>query len=380
MTTIATAQREYFRRPADEKFYSLESLIHAASTQRDTSRERQYNIHDLRVQPLEAGQPGSDLALVSPAGIPAAFSHWSFGQLARTVGAPAGYLRSLPAPLAADCLNAGIAEAQGARVNVLVETQPQGSATPLRLRACTSDSYARVWDAELYGRLDRMFRHDPSWQLPPIWPDPSKGIPDGTRGGAYRGDRDSFVILCNGGSIVQDPSRANAPDGGQMYRAILLRNSEVGAASIQIDQVLYRYICGNLMLWGAVLDRKFRRRHVGQRAAYATITELATAARQYTQRAASADEALIRTFIETEIASSREAVISELRKVGYTQEQAETAYTTCERTEPTLSPWSVWGLAQGTTRASQETPYQDERLTFDRLAAQLLTRAAKVAA
>src|SRR5437764_645369 len=50
------------------------------------------------------------LSLVLPgAPEPVAPTHWSFGQLASLVGAPAGYLRQLPAPIAGINLQYGLA-------------------------------------------------------------------------------------------------------------------------------------------------------------------------------------------------------------------------------------------------------------------------------
>ena len=42
---------------------------------------------------------------------PVAPTHWSFGQLASLVGAPAAYLRQLPAPLAGINLQYGLTSA-----------------------------------------------------------------------------------------------------------------------------------------------------------------------------------------------------------------------------------------------------------------------------
>jgi hypothetical protein len=395
------AQSEYYQRPADERFASLQALITHAQGVRDHSAERHYNLKDLRATvqqvPNAPDQANPDrvtgsrpsLMLESPRGS-ASFTHYSFGQLARTIGAPAAYLRQLPPQLAADCLNHGLKDSPAGTVANLLVREPNGTPDPI-IRACTSDSYGRVWDAELYGALDQLFSRRTSsgqgeWQIPPTW--------TGEPGGVYRGDRDSFVIMVDGGSIVEDPSlRASAAfptatssspaqgrsDSGAMYRGIMVRNSEVGHCSITIETVLFRYICGNHMLWGAILDRTFRRRHVGTKITRDTMRELGDLAYRWTDRSASADESLIRHLITREIAHTKEAVIDELRKMGATKDQATQAYETAERTE-SASPRSFWGVAQGLTRNSQESGYQDDRLQLDQLAAQILKRGQLVAA
>lgn len=364
VAVIDTAFQQYANRPADERFPTLDALIHDASEDKRLSAERSYNLKDLRATVAD-----NTVKLQSPKGV-ATFSHWSFGQTCRMLGAPAGYLRELSPNLAADCLNYGfINSLPGSTANVLVRA-PNGHPEPI-VRACTSDSYGRAWDADLYGAIAQtIVDRDARWSLPPAWP----GKPVG---GAYRGDRDSFLIIVNGGSIVNDPSAASG--SGQMFRGILVRNSEVGASAVQIDTILFRYVCGNHNLWGAVMDKSFRRRHVGLHVTRDTVREIGRLAYNFTNQSAARDEALITALISHEIAHTKEAVIDELRAAGATKEQAEAAYTSCESTE-SASPRSFWGISQGLTRVSQESSYQDDRFVLDQLAAKILARGAKLVA
>ena len=398
-TTLLGAQaasREYATRPPDERYPSLDALVTAAEHDRQHSMEKKYNLKDLQVVPFDntdvdrtgprlmSDDPGVSLRLQSPKGR-AQFTHWSFNQACRMIGAPAAYLRTLPPAIAADAMNHGLSTSPvGTQANVLIRLPNGNGQTEPIARACTSDTYGRVWDSQLYSAVvNGITQHDSRWTLPPTW--------TGEPAGAYRGDRDSFLVLVNGGSIVTDPSLRNAapfarttPDAPQgptdgMYRGLLIRNSEVGAASIIIEQILFRFICGNHMLWGAFLDRSFRRRHFGANTLRDTVTEINRIAWNWTHQSAARDEQIVKSLIEHEIAHTRDAVIDELRKLGATREQAEQAYKTCEATE-TASPRSFWGLAQGLTRDSQQTPYQDERFELDRIAAAVLNRARKLVA
>jgi hypothetical protein len=380
MTTIATAAREYASRPADERYGSVADLVKAAVVDKEQSVERTYNLKDLRAVPygqFENGEPAT-VAIEGPRGA-ATMTHWAFGQLCRQLGAPSNYLRELPPALTAECLNHGLVSSiPGTATTMLVQAN---GGTP-RIRAATSDSYGRVWDADFYGAVDQtILQRDKAWTTPPTW--------SGESAGAYRGDRDSFVIVVNGGSIVIDPSlrngtpdsrtydRGDGRDAAGMYRGLLLRNSEVGAASVDIQRILFRYICGNHMLWGAVIDRNFRRRHVGVNTLRDTMREVLRIAREWTGASASRDEAIIRLLISHEIAATKEGVVDELRALGATEEQAKAAYAACEVKE-NCSPRSYWGAVQGLTRNSQEASYQNDRYQLDQLAAKVLARGAQL--
>jgi len=164
-----------------------------------------------------------------------------------------------------------------------------------------------------------------------------------------------------------------------MFRGLLVRNSEVGAASIVIESIMIRFICGNHMLWGAVMDKSFRRRHVGDRALIETMRTIGELSRKLSNRPESVDVEIVQNLINREIAHTKDAVVDELRKMGATKEQAESAYDTCERLE-NASPRSFWGIAQGLTRNSQTEAYQDDRFALDLLASQVLRRGSRVLA
>ena len=169
MSTQA-AHSEYVNRPKDERYPSVAALVNAAEAERALSAERDYNLKDLHVMSLgQSDNPKDrDLVLEGPKGR-ARFTHWAFGQFARMIGAPAQYLRELPASIAASAMNYGIGQTiPGTRASLLVKA-PNGTPFPM-VRACTSDSYARVWDSVLYGGVQRqIIDHDGQWTLPPTW-------------------------------------------------------------------------------------------------------------------------------------------------------------------------------------------------------------------
>lgn len=365
---ITSASRQYATRPKDERFESIEKLIEAGQKDKDLCREKTYPLQSLSVVP-STGIEG--LHLQNQAGQTANFTNWSFGQLCRTVGAPANYLSKLPADIASKALNHSIQTTASIKGNI-EEDKVESFDINLLLRAnggtptvrsFTSEKYGRLWDADFYNPILRnIVDKDSRWTTPPTW--------SGENAGAYRGDRDSFVIITNGGSIVNDPS---AGEGGQLYRGLLLRNSEVGASAVVIERILFRYICGNHILWGAVIDETFSRRHIGKHVLRDTTKEIVAVAHAWANQSARRDEELVRSLISAEIAKTKEEVVKELRKLGSSKDAAESAYDKCVATE-NLSPRSFWGLAQGYTRLSQDSGYQDERFQLDQLAAKVLAR------
>ena len=104
---IGRVSSEWFNRPADERYLSLTDLHDAVRTRSERSRTRVVQTEAIRV---EASRNDAErLSLIIPGSDrPVAPTHWSFGQLASLVGAPAAYLRQLPAPLAGINLQYGL--------------------------------------------------------------------------------------------------------------------------------------------------------------------------------------------------------------------------------------------------------------------------------
>ena len=104
---IGRVSSEWFSRPADQRYLSLTEL-HASVRER-TERSRTRTVESAAIRVEASRNDPERLTLMLPgANAPVAPTHWSFGQLASLVGAPASYLRQLPAPLAAINLQYGL--------------------------------------------------------------------------------------------------------------------------------------------------------------------------------------------------------------------------------------------------------------------------------
>ena len=86
---IGRVSSEWFSRPHDERFLSLGELAGAVRGRAERSRTR---VVETALIHVEANRSDPErLALILPgAEAPVAPTHWSFGQLACQVGAPAG--------------------------------------------------------------------------------------------------------------------------------------------------------------------------------------------------------------------------------------------------------------------------------------------------
>lgn len=375
MTNISAAQSQWFSRPEDERFTSLEALRDAAYADRNASAEKIVPVADVRAK---VSDDGRSIVLNGKTNA-ARLTHYAFGQLASIAGAPAGYMRRLPAPLAAECIQHGLTELEETRKReahkLYLTAKRDAAGAPildtLTAKAITSRDYARIYDHELAERLIRVQQSHPAWHLPLDWSQRPSG--------AFRGDRDMFVLMVDGGSIVEDPTiRTDSSQGSSaraMFRGMILRNSEVGHCALSLMTFQFRYVCGNLMIWGASNVRTIRRRHVGQsHSLMQRIHDGVRAAELFAARPASEDERAIRLLAVTELGKDRDATIDAGRDAGLSAPVARLAYEQAEAYEE--NPRSVWGYAQGITRASQLTTdgHQDERLEIDRIAGAMLAK------
>ncbi|MCY4192185.1 MAG: AraC family transcriptional regulator [Rhodospirillaceae bacterium] len=98
---------EWFSRPDDEKYLSLSELYASVKGRAARSQTRTVKSAAIRVE-AHRDDPEKLAFILPDADAPVAPTHWSFGQLASLVGAPAAYLRQLPAPLAGINLQYGL--------------------------------------------------------------------------------------------------------------------------------------------------------------------------------------------------------------------------------------------------------------------------------
>lgn len=349
------AHDQWARRPKDERFTTLSGLYTATREYAKTAAEKPgVPINSLRVEAVE-GQ----VQVMGKGSVPARLTHWSFGQLAARVGAPAGYLRELPATLAAQNLNHGLARRVGddadATANLLFHAN--GS---LLLRAITSDKYSRIWNWEVAERL--MDLESRGWT--PATPD-IRDMGDG-RLPLYASDHDMFAFIMHPDRVIKEPGN---PSG--LKRGLIASNSEVGAGKLRLLRFLYREMCGNHIIWGAEDVVDLSAVHVGN--IRGKFSDWQIEIQKYLDETAAGDEARIVASMRKRIAGTKEELLDTLfgkRNLGLTRKMLEAGYAAVKPEDG--DPLTAWGIAQGLTRSSQETPYADERMRIDRAAGKLL--------
>ena len=193
---VSRVSSEWFSRPADERFLSLSELF--ASVRGRAERSRTQTVESAAIR-VEASRDNTDrLALVLPGSeTSVAPTHWSFGQLAPLVGAPAAYLRQLPAPLAGINLQYGLTAHRAERVKTLEVDDGR-----VELRAITGPDYGRIYDRELVEAVQRIAgdgTSDTRWKVPGVldWStnvyNPQVDVTGDTTT-LYASDRDVFSV------------------------------------------------------------------------------------------------------------------------------------------------------------------------------------------
>ena len=221
-----SAHREWATRPADERFASVPALYEAARARRLNTVERAIETRALATLATTDG-----VGLRDQDGGFAPLTHWSFDQLASIAGAPPEYLRSLPASIAAAAISHGLSEQRRDTYQLFAD-----NARPGTVRAITPRFYKRVHHDELVGRVLDVMASRPAWRLPDGYQD---GIYGGPRvpSGAYMGDRDLFLFLVDGNRSIDDPTDRSRSG---LFRGVIVRNSDVGAAALTVDVFLFR--------------------------------------------------------------------------------------------------------------------------------------------
>lgn len=254
MATLFQASAQWASRPSDERFLSLLDMQGHFHGLRRVSRQGVVSSRQIDVRPNAEDQMNK-LEIVGKAGIPYAPSNWAFGQLASLAGAPAGYLRKLPAPMAADCLNWGLKkERDVADVGLYLNAESK------ELMAATGPNYGRVFNADVVDALIDRFGDgiNGAFRVPGEFGQRVKVTKGNTT--LYAGDRDMFVFLADEENRISVPNRRNG-ETGTLARGFFCWNSEVGAGTLGVAMFLFDYVCCNRIVWGARDFREIKVRH-----------------------------------------------------------------------------------------------------------------------
>lgn len=357
MTTLMQANREWMSRPADERFSSV-AAIHAAA---QGFKDRALRTDGVPTSRLRVADVGGDVKLIAKGDLEIGLTNWSFGQLATVADAPASYLSRLPAKLAVENLNHGLARApeDKDRPNrLLFDRAESGMAT---LRALTSTKYTRIWNTDVTSRLVRLEQEGP-WQPAPAAFDGSRGL--------YLGDRDMFAFM-----VDNDRRIFEKGPGGGLSRGFFVSNSEVGAKAFKILTFFYNFVCGNHMVWGASGLQEVKIRHVGN-ADSAAFEGLEAELIRYAESSATEDDAKVEAMRRYVIGKDKEEVLDTIMKLrfgGLGAGLINQAYDLAvEREDWYGAPNTMWGFAGGLTEIARDLPNADARTNMEAVAGKLM--------
>ena len=370
-TRIARVASEWFSRPDDERYLSLGDLYTAVRDRAERATTRTVETKALRI---EASRDNAErLSLIVPGSDePVAPTHWSFGQMCGLIGAPAGYLRQLPAPLAAINMQHGLLSHRAEQVKTL-----EAGDGRVELRAVTGPDYGRIWDPELVAAVMKIAGNgtgDTRWKVPGLldWSTMThnpfvEATKDTTT--LYASDRDVFLFLVDDAHPIEAGRLLNgAPD--LYFRGFYCWNSEVGSKTLGMASFYLRAVCMNRNIWGAEGFEEITIRHskfAGHRFAH----QAAPALERFANSSPALFMAGIKAVREQIVARKDEDREDFLRKRGFSGGEMARIITTVLNEEG-RPPESVFDFVQGITALARAKPHQDARLDLEGKAAKLL--------
>ena len=353
----------------------MSELAHSVRDRADRSRTR---VVESALIHVEANRSDPErLALILPGtDTPIAPTHWSFGQLASLVGAPAAYLRQLPAPLAAINLQYGLTSNRAEQIKTLEADNGR-----VELRAVTGPDYGRIYDCELVEAVQRIAGNgtgDTRWKVPGVL-DWSTGIynprVDITKDTTtlYASDRDVFLFLVDDLNPIE---AGRLPDGSPdlYFRGFYCWNSEVGAKTLGMASFYLRAVCQNRNLWGVEDFEEITIRH-SKYAANRFAHEAAPALANFANSSAVPFVNGIKMAREQIVARTDEDRTDFLRRRGFSKAETGKIIETV-LAEEGRPPESIFDFVQGITAVARDKPHQDARLDMEAKAKKLLDRAA----
>lgn len=359
MATLIQASQQWASRPPEERFTSLPAMRAALEGIRERSRASVLSSRRLTAVPTDDNR---GILIEGPNGHAAAPSNWAFGQLASLSGAPAAYLRTLPAPLAADCLNYGLHVERDATDTGVLLTRRDDS---VELRAATGPRYGRIWNLDVVRALEDRFGDGVTgdFRVPGEF---GRALSQVTIGNTtlFAGDRDMFVFLADEKNRIELPGRRDGKTG-ELARGFFVTNSEVGAGALKIKTFLFDYVCANRIVWGAHELDEISIRHTAS-APDRFLEEAAPALLEYSRASSlgiigrlQAAQATKLEKVDAFLSSRFGPRIADRIKAVHVEEEGRPIET-------------AWDAVTGATAYAKSIPWTADRVAFEELAGDVL--------
>ena len=379
----STVSSQWYNRPDDQKFLSIDEMLTYKKADAKSLTSRIVDTHRLNI----IGTP--DEKTPSRGSITVEYdddngrenmntpTNWSFGQLSQLAGAPSGYLRNLPAELAADNLMWGLRYNRGKE---LIKTYG-GNAAGSDLRAATGPDYGRIFDHEIIEPIKNLVDDSNGrWKVA----GQMTGMKDGlavydpevpvtlATTTLFASDRDVFIFLVDDRNPIEVGKLANGePD--LMFRGFYAWNSETGSKTAGIAAMYLRGVCMNRNLWGVenfheikIKHTKFAPDRFAQEARPALQSFANGSTAQFVQGVADAKAAII--------AKDNDDRLDFLTRRGGLSQTLAKAAAARHIKEEGRPVSSVWDAVQAITAIARDIPHQDDRIALEKKGGALLDK------
>lgn len=386
---------------AETRFWGAFDARDAARAMRDASEEARLVRSKLKFAPL--GEKRSGLGL-EVGGEIRPLTAWGFETAARMAKAPIPYLREMGAERAARNLTEDYRGAQGECVALT------RSGNWSEVAGLTSDTYARLWNAEILDQVCAVIEGG-TWRTPPARPSPKnendprarkakkEDIPPNAidiglsvkvgdpiaPAGAYVSDRDMWLLL------VRSDRVAKSPNGRALMEGVIVQNSEVGAGAFSASRFRLDAICGNHIFWGFRDLQSWSWRHTSRTHLRDGLAQLVELLDETDFGGAAEGEAILEAAARFELGADRESALITIEELlGASKVKAAIPARTAQRgldrsiarvEGETMgdqrygsNPYTLDAWLGGLTEISQELP-QRERVIVDRAAQQVAAAA-----
>jgi hypothetical protein len=162
-----------------------------------------------------------------------------------------------------------------------------------------------------------------------------------------------------------------------MHRGFFVWNSEVGEATLGIQTFMFRYVCGNHMVWQPENVRALKIRHTSA-APEKFVREATPKLREFVNLSTDSYRSAILAAKAFKTPSDKDEAARFLQAQGFTGGEAKRAIAAAEREEGGYS--NLWLLLNGLTATARDMAYVDARVDLEKRAGRLLDLAVAQAA
>lgn len=374
---------QWFSRPDDQKFLTLDDMLAHKKVDAQRMTSRTVDTHKVKIiGDFDESNPSRGNIFVEYTDENKqehynAPTNWSFGQLSQLAGAPSGYLRDLPAPLAADCIQWGLKYNRSKDLIKVYGNQANGG----ELRAATGPDYGRIYDWEILDPIKNLIDESGGrWKVP--------GMMVGSRDGLavydpevpvsmetttlFASDRDVFVFLVDDRNPIEVGKLPNGePD--LMFRGFYAWNSETGSKTAGIAAMYLRGVCMNRNLWGVENFEEIKIRHT-KFAPDRFAMEARPALQSFANGSTHSFIEGVQAAKDLKVAKDDEERLDFLTKRAGLSGRMAKAASARHFKEEGRPVETVWDAAQAITAIARDVPHQDARIQVERKAGALLDK------